>query len=732
LEMIVSETNKEILCTLGPASLDERTIMRLTDLGATLFRINLSHTAINEVAPTVGLIQKFTDVPVCLDTEGAQIRTGKFVQGQVELNEHTVVRLSVSQVPGDAYRFNLYPRDIVRDLQIGDFISIDFASALVQVIDFEDAAGDYCAVARVLHGGPVGSNKAVTVDRDIVLPPLTDKDIAAISEGRAVGVEHFALSFANRISDVKAIRKVAGGGTTIISKIETLDALANLKEIADESDALLIDRGDLSRQVPIERIPALQKSIISTAKGMGAKIYVATNLLESMVTAPTPTRAEVNDIYNTLSDGADGLVLAAETAIGEFPVHCMGMVVKVTQNFEQGNDADQILPFAEPVSLLPDPHGGTLKTRDFVEHGDFDASELVKVEIRDTDLLDCEQLASGTFSPLSGFMDRETLESVLDNCSLPNGAVWTLPIILQVAPDVAQGLGKDRKVQLVDSSGVPRALLDIAEVSEIDLGDIALRWFGTSSTEHPGVAKFLDKGNYILAGDIQLIDPMPSPFRHYLLSPTQTRFLFAHKGWSRVVGFHTRNVAHRVHQFIQTESLTRTGADGLFISPVIGPKKPNDFLPGPIMKSYQLLLEFGRYEAGRVMLGGFATYSRYCGPREAVFTALCRKNMGCSHFIVGRDHTGVGDFYGPDENRAIFDRLGDIGIAPVFFEAIGFDETKQSYVLQNDEAATRPISGTEARQSLISGERLPDWYMEDIVQDMLLEQISDDKPVFYS
>ncbi len=223
---------------------------------------------------------------------------------------------------------------------------------------------------------------------------------------------------------------------------------------------------------------------------------------------------------------------------------------------------------------------------------------------------------------------------------------------------------------------------------------------------------------------------LPSPFRHYELTPAQTRFIFTHKGWSRIVGFHTRNAAHRVHQFMQFKALDDTDADGLYINPIIGPKKPGDFLPYPIMRSYQVLLETGAYPENRVVLGSFATYSRYAGPREAVFTALCRKNMGCSHFIVGRDHTGVSDYYSPEANRKFFDEIGDIGITPVFFDAIGYNAKTGTYNLLSAAEVVNSISGTEARQRLSRGERLPDWYMHDAVQDMLLNEIRRNRPVF--
>ena len=190
-------------------------------------------------------------------------------------------------------------------------------------------------VLRVRKGGSVGSNKACNVHRGIDLPAITVKDRKAIEIGREMGVEHFALSFANRPEDVQEMRELIGPAATLISKIESRSGIANLEGIALISDAILIDRGDLSRQVPLEQIPAQQKDIIGRVKAIGRPVFVATNLLESMVHSPVPTLAEINDIYNTLDDGADGLVLAAETAVGKFPVGCVVMVRRVIAEFER-------------------------------------------------------------------------------------------------------------------------------------------------------------------------------------------------------------------------------------------------------------------------------------------------------------------------------------------------------------------------------------------------------------
>ena len=717
--------SKEIFCTLGPASMNGRVIGRLAALGATLFRINLSHTALADVGAVIDFIRGHTEVPVCLDTEGAQVRTGAFVDGTVTVSENEMIRIPLERVPGDVRRFNLYPRGIATELEVGDFISIDFNAVLVQVTGVGADGVDL----RVLNGGKVGSNKAVTVERPLTMPPLTEKDIAALKIGRAKKIDHVALSFANRADDVDEIRRHAGDDVVVISKIECRNGVANLEDIAERSDAILIDRGDLSRDFPIEHIPALQKQIIRRTKAVGRKVYVATNLLESMVVAPIPTRAEVNDVYNTLMDGVDGLVLAAETAIGEHPIACASMIVKLIRSFEAGSALTPDHYATDPASLLVEPHGGNLVHRESLALASDAEKHLLRVTVSDLVLMDCQQIAFGTFSPLTGFMDSEALESVLHSHRLPDGTIWTLPITLQLSRESLNGAGVGDRVALENAAGEVHATLDIVEVFPVVFERIAKPWFGTESMAHPGVASLVGRGDIFVAGAVTLVRNLPSPYRNFELTPAQSRFLFTKKGWNRVVGFHTRNVAHRVHEYIQLAALEETGADGLYISPVIGPRKKGDFLPGPVLKSYQMMLDFRLYPAGKVVLGSFATYPRYSGPREAVFTALCRKNMGCSHFIVGRDHTGVGDFYRPEESRALFERLGDIGVVPVFFDEIAYDSARGAYVPVVEAGAPERISGSFVRQAIRDEKPLPDWFMRDIIQDYLRAEVSAGRPI---
>ena len=719
----------ELLCTLGPASLNDRVIYWLECLGASLFRINLSHTKIEDLERIIRFVQARTRVPICLDTDGAQVRTGPLIDGKVNVRENRLLTVHSRSLPGDQFNISFYPGYIVKTLRVGDFVSIDFNAVLSQVVE---KSGD-TATLRILNGGEIGQNKAVTVQRPLEMAPLTEKDLAAIAIGRRMGVRHFALSFAHRESDVDLIREKAGAEATIISKIECLSGLTNLDAIAAKSDAILIDRGDLSREVPIEQIPAVQKMIIGRAKTHGVKAYVATNLLESMTSSPTPTRAEVNDVYNTLADGADGLVLAAETAIGQYPISCAKMVIKVIQQFQQTVDiGTSALPVRRSSVLTGvEPHGGRLTCRTLELAADLRIKDLPAITVGDDDLSDVEQIARGTYSPLSGFMDKECLDSVLENNRLPSGLAWTMPIILAVPKGTAGLFGKGDRVLLCSKGGLQHSVLDVSEIYQFEPDVLVRKWFGTDSAEHPGVARTLARPNCFMAGDVTLIQPLPSPYRRYDLTPAQLRMVFAHKGWNRVVGFHSRNLVHRGHEAVQLAALERTHADGLLISPVLGTTKQGDFLPHLVLDGYQAMLDYGLYPPGKVVLASFITYPRFAGPREAVFTALCRKNMGCSHFIVGRDHAGVSGFYGASDSSALFDELGDIGIEPVFFDAIGYDMRGERYVELSACKTAAPISGTEIRRALVNGEALPNWMMRSEVQDVVRGELMMNCPLFH-
>ncbi|MGN6799737.1 MAG: pyruvate kinase [Gaiellaceae bacterium] len=322
-----------ILCTLGPASLNGDVITQLDLRGVDLFRINLSHTPAAKVEEVVELIRRYSSTPICLDTQGAQVRCGAMTP-DVVLREGSVISLTSASVTGTDSEVPLWPASVFGVLAAGTTLSIDFDAAVVEVIDVQSGT----ASALVQRGGRVRSNKAVTVEPGVDLPPLSDDDLVAIEVGCGLGIDSYALSFAGSATHVAELRSLAPPDAHIIAKIESRSGLRNMDEIIDAADSVLVDRGDLSREVPIEQVPYFQKAIARRANRWNRPLYVATNLLESRVTTRLPSIAEANDVANTLFDGVHGLVLAAETAIGIDPVGAVDMIQRCIRAFERSTD----------------------------------------------------------------------------------------------------------------------------------------------------------------------------------------------------------------------------------------------------------------------------------------------------------------------------------------------------------------------------------------------------------
>lgn len=726
--MTTSHKVVNVLCTLGPASLNEATIRRLEERGVDLFRINLSHTPLDRVAQTIETIQKYSAVPVCLDTEGAQARTGQ-LPGPIEVRESQHVWLQPPGAENLDGAITLTPPSVFAELEPNQLIIVDFDGAMLLVLRSDERGVE----AVVVNGGKIGSNKAVVIQPPPSLPAITEKDRAAVAIGRQRGVRHFALSFTNSAADVAALRELTGPDTTIISKIESRLGVQNLDEILEAADEILIDRGDLSREVPLENIPLLQKAIIRKANLAKKPVNVATNLLESMITNRKPTRAELNDIVNTLLDGANGLVLAAETAIGKYPVGAVDMVLNLVERFRHSSQGYRIEDLLEGgPSLLPALHGRRpLKVRAARKYVASPASlsRLPAIEVDVETALDIEQIAHGVYSPLRGFMTSDELEGVLDAYRLPDGDVWTLPIILQGKSQEFAAFHPGQSIRLVDGrTGRATAVLHLEDKYEIDREQVAHRWFGTTDQAHAGVRRFMSRGLTVLGGPIEYIPHANESRSPYELTPAQTRTIFDVKGWSKIIAFHTRNVPHRGHEHIIANAVERCHADGVFIHPAIGPKKRGDFSAASILNAYERLI---RVAYPNALLGAFSTYSRYAGPREAVFTALCRKNFGCTHFAIGRDHTGVGNFYGPEENRRLFEELGDIGITPVFFDTVYFSAGDGATVESSAKSeGLQEISGTRIREWLLNEQQIPDWCMRSELSSWLVQERASGKELF--
>jgi len=742
-----------IIVTLGPSTNTEAHLLKLKNQEVAFVRINMSHSTIKDLIYFIGLAKK-VGIPFIIDTEGSQIRTGNLKSSLISIDENEKIRIYKEPILGDRKKIYLTPRLIVDQLKPGDILRLDFDTLILRVSDISTAPKGYI-VASAVTGGKLENNKGVVVDsffhKQYELPALSKKDYQSIEIGLKEGVGHIAASFMRSGAFVDEVRRATQGKMKIISKIECTDGLEHLDEIIEKSDAVLIDRGDLSKEVPLERIPFTQKIIINRARQAGKDAIVATNLLETMTKNRKPTRAEIHDIVTSIMDGATGLTLSAETAIGRYPIECVNTMQKLINHvvetypkkeFYQPNDdliqkleKDNYLTNFNRHTALVAPHGNKLVDRSVsVPPTESFLHSLPRIILNENQLMDLEQIAIGAFSPLEGFMNKQELESVLNTMKLPNGIVWPLPIILDVSEKIADSLTIDKPVALADQLNNIIGLLHLNEKFNFNKKELVKKLYGTDDHNHPGVEMVNKLKPIFLAGKIDLYERRKSNTEEFELSPFQVRRLLEERNWSKIVGFHTRNVIHKSHEFIQLKALEEKFCDGLFIHPIIGQKKPGDFQSKHIIDSYQIMMK-NFYPKDKVLFAVFASYSRYAGPREAIFTALCRKNFGCSHFIVGRDHTGVGNFYSPTASHQIFDQFPDLGIEPVKFNNIFYSKKLKAHVhekagLSYDQEEKMSISGTEAREMLKKGEMPPEWFMRPEIAKQIVKDVKNKKRVF--
>ena len=351
---------------------------------------------------------------------------------------------------------------------------------------------------------------------------------------------------------------------------------------------------------------------------------------------------------------------------------------------------------------MGEPHGGKLVSR----HSSSSLDGMEAIEVSYDLRSDVENIADGVFSPLEGFVGRDDFESIVKKGKLAgSGLAWTVPIVLDVDKATAARARQAGEVALA-VAGERFASLKVEEAFAFNRLESAKSIYSTDDPKHPGVDKMANMKSHLLSGRIEVSRGMPqSPLRRRRMTPEQTRAQFAAKSWKTVVGFQTRNVPHVAHEMLQKAALNLY--DGLFVNPLIGKKKQGDFKDEVILTAYETLIE-NYYPADRTVFATLHTEMRYAGPKEAIHHAIMRKNFGCTHFIVGRDHAGVGTYYHPFASHEIFKDYPDLGIQPVFFPAFYYCKKCLSYANERNcphgPEVRDELSGTKMRRMVSSGE----------------------------
>ena len=363
------------------------------------------------------------------------------------------------------------------------------------------------------------------------------------------------------------------------------------------------------------------------------------------------------------------------------------------------------------------PHGGKLVDR-YIKKKNMEVQEFPKFEISTNSSEDILNIANGIFSPLEGFLCKNDLNNILKEKRLENDTPWTIPILLDFDKKEIKDIKEGDTILLTNKETGVTSLLDIEEIQSYDKKTVAEAVYKTNDVNHPGVANIYNMKETLLGGKIRLFENKVREHDKYNLTPKETRFLFREKGWREIVAFQTRNPPHIGHEYVQKTALTFV--DGIFINPIIGKKKTGDFTDEVILASYETLMKY-YYLKERAVMSILRTSMKYAGPREAIHHAIMRKNFGCTHFIVGRDHAGVGNYYGPYDAHDIFSEFPDLGIVPLFFRSFSrctkCNSVVNDKICPHDQKYHINFAGKKIREILRNGQ-IPS-------EDMMRKEVSE-------